>query len=253
MNIKSKLKTVNISDIKPYAKNAKLHTNDQIELIKQSIDKYDYYSPIGVDKNNVIVFGHGRFEAIKEKQNIDKLEVVDLSYLSSKEIKKLRILDNKIVSNEWDDDLLNKEIEDIAKNMNKEYNEIAKELNIDLIKEKIYNNKMGTVMYSPSDICPEINELVNESKAIELIEEIKNTKIDDKIKKFLILGAYRHNIFDYSKIADFYVNQKDDIKTLMEKSALVIIDYGKAMENGYLKLKDDIIETQKELYENEVL
>ena len=127
MEISKRLKRVNISDIKPYGKNAKLHTNEQVDLIRRSLETYGYYSPIGVSKDNVVVFGHGRLEAMKAKGETE-IEVVDLSNLSSAEIKKLRILDNKIVSNEWDDALLQEEIERIAEECDQELDDIKKEL-----------------------------------------------------------------------------------------------------------------------------
>ena len=128
MLIKNKLKIINLSDIKPYKNNAKIHTPEQIELIKQSLEKHDYYAPIAVDSKNVIVLGHGRYEALKQ-MNGKKIEVVDLSYLKPKEIKKLRILDNKIVSNEWDKDLLQAEIEAIYNGFD-DMEKIADELSI---------------------------------------------------------------------------------------------------------------------------
>ena len=128
MNIKNKTKIVNISDIKPYPKNAKIHTPAQVEQIKKSIEKYDYIQPICVDKNNVIVIGHGRYEAIKDID--EKLEVVDLSYLKPKEIKKLRILDNKLISGEWDKQALQDEINLIYNGFD-DLDRIADELAID--------------------------------------------------------------------------------------------------------------------------
>jgi ParB-like chromosome segregation protein Spo0J len=130
MNIKNKLKTVDISDIKPYKNNAKKHSKDQIELIKESLNKNDYYSPIGIDKNNVIVVGHGRYEALRQMDPNQKIEVVDFSYLKPKEIKKLRILDNKIVSDEWDKDLLEAEINSIYNDLECDIEKAIKELNL---------------------------------------------------------------------------------------------------------------------------
>ena len=114
--IKDKLKVVSIDDITPYAKNAKRHTRAQIELIIKSIEKNDYYSPIGVDSKNIVVFGHGRLEALR-LMGVDKVEVVDLSYLKPRDIRKLRILDNKVVSTSYDRDLLEAEIESIYQNV----------------------------------------------------------------------------------------------------------------------------------------
>jgi DNA modification methylase len=129
MNIKNKTKLLSITDIKPYKNNAKIHSENQVESIKQSIEKYDYIQPICVDKNNTIVIGHGRYEAIKQLNGKDKIEVVDLSYLKPKEIKKLRILDNKIISDEWDKDALQSEIESIYNGFD-DIDKIADELSL---------------------------------------------------------------------------------------------------------------------------
>lgn len=150
MLIKNKLKIINLSDIKPYKNNAKIHTPEQIELIKQSLEKHDYYAPIAVDSKNVIVLGHGRYEALKQ-MNGKKIEVVDLSYLKPKEIKKLRILDNKIVSNEWDKDLLQAEIEAIYNGFD-DMEKIADELSI---SEKELNDLMPTPETEGDDEIPE--------------------------------------------------------------------------------------------------
>ena len=156
MEIKNKIKKMKISDIKPYQKNAKLHTNEQVDLIRRSLDSYDYYSPIGVDKNNEVVFGHGRLEAMKIK-GITDIEVVDLSYLSASEIKKLRILDNKIVSNDWDDVLLQEEIERIAEECDQELYEIKKEMNIkiDPMFEAGSIDDQGKLDTIKPTVCPE--------------------------------------------------------------------------------------------------
>ena len=57
---------------------------------------------------------------------------------------------------------------------------------------------------------------------------------------FLIYAAYRHTVFDYSKIADYYAHSSKEIQELMEDSALVIIDFDAAIEKGYVKLTKDI-------------
>jgi len=132
MTIKNKLKKVKLSDIKPYPKNAKIHTPEQIEVIKQSIIKNEYLQPIMVDKNNVIVAGHGRYLALKEIDEKQSIEVVDCSHLNSIEIRKLRILDNTSYSLEWDKEVLNIEAGDIFNGLD-DIEKINKELNLSLL------------------------------------------------------------------------------------------------------------------------
>ena len=117
MNIRNKLKIVKLSDIIPYEKNAKKHTPGQIDALKKSIQDNDYIQPIGIDEKNIIVMGHARTAALNAIDPGMDVEVVDLSYLDKKQIKKLRILDNKVSSIDYDPDLLLTEIEDIYGNL----------------------------------------------------------------------------------------------------------------------------------------
>lgn len=62
------IETINISELTPYEYNAKLHPDKQIEQIKASIEMYGNNDPIAVwGDDNIIVEGHGRYMALKEK------------------------------------------------------------------------------------------------------------------------------------------------------------------------------------------
>lgn len=127
MGLKDRLKKITISEIIPYKNNAKIHDKVQIEQLKKSIKENDYYQPIGVDKNNVIVIGHGRYYAMREMDPAQKIDVIDLSYLPEEKIAKLRIADNKIISNKWDQAKLKTEIERLYSKIEPEkiYNDLA--------------------------------------------------------------------------------------------------------------------------------
>ncbi len=58
--------TKSIEDIIPYEKNAKLHSAEQIEQIKKSIQEFGNNDPIAIDTDNVIIEGHGRYQALTE-------------------------------------------------------------------------------------------------------------------------------------------------------------------------------------------
>ena len=66
---------------------------------------------------------------------------------------------------------------------------------------------------------------------------------------FLIDAARRHNIFNYEKIADYYSHSSKEMQELMEDSGLVIIDFEKAIQLGYVKLCEDIKKQYLEDYE----
>ena len=56
-------------------------------------------------------------------------------------------------------------------------------------------------------------------------------------KEWLRIGAYRHCVFDYHNIAEYYSQSDKDVQELIEDSAMVIIDYDKAVEQGYVKVR----------------
>ena len=103
-----------LSEIKPYKKNAKKHDETQIKNVMQSIKEFGVVQPIVVDKNNTIIIGHCRYEAIKrlgyDELQEDWVKVVDLS---EEEAEKLRLLDNKLNESEWSLDLLLDAIQNI--------------------------------------------------------------------------------------------------------------------------------------------
>lgn len=108
------------------------------------------------------------------------------------------------------------------------------------VDSKKYTSKVEAPIYEPKNEKPNIIELCDKYKTKMLIEEIKSSSVSDEEKEFLINAAYRHLVFNYEKIADYYANSSEETKRLMEKSALVIIDMEKAIELGYVKLCDDI-------------
>ena len=103
-----------LSEIKPYKKNAKKHEETQIKNVMQSIKEFGVVQPIVVDKNNTIIIGHCRYEAMKrlgyDQLQDDWVKVVDLS---EEEADKLRLLDNKLNESEWSLDLLLDSIQNI--------------------------------------------------------------------------------------------------------------------------------------------
>lgn len=133
--------------------------------------------------------------------------------------------------------------------MNKQYalpfesfNETKKEATPN---DERYTTKVTAPLYEPKNKCPHILELVNLEKTQRLINIIQKSNVSDLEKQFLIAAAWRHAIFNYSKIADYYAHASKDMQELMEKSALVIIDFDKAIENGYVKLSENIKRIQE--------
>lgn len=239
---KLKIEYVDINSIKPYEKNAKLHPKEQIEQIKKSIEQFGMDDPIGV-WNDEIVEGHGRLIACQEL-GMDEVPIIRLDHLTDEQRKAYTLAHNKLTMNsDFDLDILNEELDSI---LNIDMSDFGFNLELDDLEisnedlDNPYTTKINIPQYEIKGEEPKIEELYDNKKTIELIEEIKNAKITDEQKEFLINAAQRHLGFNYNKIAEYYAHQDKEMQQLMEKSALVIIDFNDAIKNGYAELIDGI-------------
>lgn len=112
--------------------------------------------------------------------------------------------------------------------------------NVDNGEEKKYSSKIEAPIYEPKNKKPHIGELCDKSKAHRLMREIDDSKLPIEEKRFLLDAARRHAVFNYERIADYYAHASPEMQVLMEKSALVIIDFERAIELGYVKLCEEI-------------
>lgn len=103
-----------------------------------------------------------------------------------------------------------------------------------------YTSKIKAPVYEPKNAKPHIMELCDSYKTQMLIREIQQSTVTEDEKRFLIDAARRHNVFHYEKIADYYAHSGPEMQRLMEHSALVIIDFEKAIQYGYVKLCEEI-------------
>jgi hypothetical protein len=116
---------------------------------------------------------------------------------------------------------------------------IIDEVEQDLI-DSTYTKKVSIPLYVPQYRKPYVHEMYNFTKTKKLIDEINKSSVDDEIKQFLIMAAHRHTVIDFSKVADYYAHSSKEVQELIEKQALVIVDFNKAIEYGYVRLNDDI-------------
>tara|TARA_Y100000310_G_scaffold332892_1_gene409360 strand:- start:5690 stop:6445 length:756 start_codon:yes stop_codon:yes gene_type:complete len=235
---------VPIDSVIPYENNPR-HNKNAVEKIAKSLQEYGWQQPIVVDKEMVVIVGHTRLLAAKSLGM--KMVPVHVAELSEAKSKAYRIADNRVGEEAlWDLDALSselKELSDMGEGFDalgfseEELNEILNE--VDALSDA-YTKKVKAPTYAPSETEAKIEELYDPSRFFELIKDIENAKLDEGVKKFLIFAAHRHNVFNYSKIADFYARAEPKIQRLMENSALVIIDFNKALELGYVRLTDEI-------------
>jgi hypothetical protein len=112
-----------------------------------------------------------------------------------------------------------------------------------------YSAKIEAPVYEPKNKQPHIVELYDKSKTHRLMREIENSNVTYDEKMFLMDAARRHNVFNYEKIADYYAHATPEMQKLMERSALVIIDFESAIENGYINICDEIRKQYLEEYD----
>lgn len=228
----------NIKDLKPYKKNAKKHPKEQVEHIANSIKEFGFTQPVLIDKNNCVVAGHGRILGAKAA-GLKEVPTLCLDDLTEEQIKAYRLADNKLNESDWDSVLLAEELDELNSVLDMEQFgfDLAKEMEEEQNK---YTMKTNIPQYEIKGEEPDISELVDTSKTKELLEEIKQSSVPTEVKQFLKLAAYRHLCFNYSKIAEYYAHADKETQELMEQSALVIIDFGDAIRNGFVQLSEQI-------------
>lgn len=143
-----KVEYVPTGDLKTYANNAKIHTAEQVEQIKKSIQEFGFNDPIAVWHDNEIIEGHGRLIAATEL-GIEKVPVIRLDELTDEQRKAYMLVHNKLtMDTDFDFEILNEELESISLNMSEfgfeETNSFddedieSKENNGDVLRENSY-------------------------------------------------------------------------------------------------------------------
>lgn len=113
---------------------------------------------------------------------------------------------------------------------------MAKLFELKEVQDATYTTKVGVPQYLPSAEKPDILSLCDEQKVLKLLTNIEQSNVTEEEKRFLRKAAYRHYVFNYSKIADYYAHADKEMQELMEQSALVLIDFNDAIANGYVEL-----------------
>lgn len=241
-----------IRELKPYKKNAKKHPKEQVERIANSIKEFGFTQPVLIDKHDSVVAGHGRVLGAK-KAGLKEVPTICLDDLTEEQIKAYRLADNKLNESDWDVSLLEEEIQEL----------LSSDVDMSLFgfnlteedepKKPKYTMKTNAPIYEIRGDKPELTDLFDMTKTKKLIKDIEKSSLSDKEKKFLKMAAYRHCVFDYGKIAEYYAHASEEMQKLMEDNALVIIDYDRAYELGYVKMMKKLTEMNEDDEETEKL
>jgi DNA modification methylase len=107
-------KIIETSSLIPYARNSRVHDDQQVNQIAASINEFGFLNPIIIDGENGIIAGHGRVLAAS-KLAIDRLPCIEAKHLTDAQRQAYVIADNKIaINSEWDNDMLRIELSELS-------------------------------------------------------------------------------------------------------------------------------------------
>jgi len=201
-----------IDKLIPYEFNNKIHDETQINRIANSIKEFWFLQPVVIDKNNIIVVWHWRVEWAK-KLWLKVVPCLRAENLTEAQIKKYRILDNKLNESERDIESLKVDLEDLW-----DLNIWDLELDIDDLFPELKDEE------EPAD--------VEEDEAPEVQKEAKMVRGGDLFQ----LWNHRLLCWDSTKI--------EDIESLMwwELASIVYTDppYWMNLDTDYSSMKSEI-------------
>ena len=244
------LHQVKIEKIKSNPNNPRLIKGNKFKKLVKSIKEFPEMlklRPIVVNKEMIVLGGNMRLKACIDA-GLKEVWIAKAWELTPEQEQEFIVKDNSSFG-EWDWDVLANEW-----SVNKLEEWGLDGFPFDLKEqdnENIYTQKIEVPKYKISENKPPYKEIYNEDKVQELIKEIELSSANRYEKNFLIKAAYRHTVFNYKKIADFYAHSNKEVQNLMEKSALIIIDFEKAIENGYIALNQEITNQYIEDYGDE--
>lgn len=253
-----------ISELTYDPENARKHGDADLEAVCKSLKKFKQQTPIVVTPDGVVAKGNGTMMAA-QKLGWTHIDTV-VTYLTGDELKAYKIADNQTaLLSEWDLGRLSEQLieleEDpalfdalsfdeswLAENLPEHFSLPESEEDE---KESPYTRKIEAPIYKPTGECPSPLELFDRGKADTLRDEVLSAGLPPEVTEFLLVAAMRHTVLNFEKIAEFYCHADPKVQELMEKSACVIIDFDKAVENGYVMLGEKLAELYGKEYGGE--
>ena len=105
-----RVESVRVEDLTPYERNAKVHTEEQVRMIANSIEEFGFNNPVLVDEAGGIIAGHGRVEAAK-LLGMDEVPCVRITDLTEEQKRAYILADNRLAElSGWDDAMLDLEL-----------------------------------------------------------------------------------------------------------------------------------------------
>lgn len=267
-------KTLTLKDLKAAKYNPRTITTQALKRLDKSISEFgDLSGVVFNETTGTLISGHQRITTIKDKKtkvvttkHKDKHGTVAVGHIEVEDNGKEIRIPFRVVA--WDK--RKEKLANIAANAhggefdNQKLGKLLAELNTDkfdielsgfsdievknlvrksdsLKPSEQYTRKLGSPIYKVTGKKPPLSEVFDTTKTKELESAIKKAKLPADIEAFLIAAAQRHTKFNFSKAAEYYAHADKKVQALMEDTALVIVDYDKAIEHGYVKLTSDIL------------
>ncbi len=273
------LKNLKVKDFKEASYNPRSISKEALKKLEKSIQFHGDLSTVTINEaTGLVVAGHQRLKTIRDK----KTRVVTKPYKDKhgtvavgeilvesesgeiripirivnwdKRTEKLANIAANAHGGEFDNQKLGKLLAELSKEQfdielsgfdKDRVDSMVRKANKDTGVEQ-YSRKLKSPIYKPKmEKAPKLSEIYDDSATVALKEKIKKANLPKDIEKFLNAAAERHTKFNFAKCAEFYAHADKKIQKLMEDSALVIIDYDRAIELGYVKLTSDISEFVK--------
>ena len=250
-----------VTTLIPNPRNPNKHSDKQVALLAKVIRHQGWRAPITISKRSgFIVTGHGRLAAALLLQ-VEQVPIDEQDFATEADEWAHLVADNRLAELADADRSM---IADLLKDLDAEGMDIDltgfDEQSLEEImneaasgnQEETYTNKIVAPIYEPKGERPEIDEMIDRSKAEELIKQIQDANLPKDVSEFLRFAAERHTKFHFRNIAEFYCHADKPTQDLMEKSALIIIDFDKAIENGFVHLTDQLgvlADAEEEMHE----
>ena len=257
-----------VSDLQPDKRNANKGTERGLKALDHSLRQYGAGRSLLVDKHGRIIAGNktaqaaadiGLDDVILVQTDGTKLVAVqrtDLDLEQDKAARELAYADNRVGQLDLDFDVAVL-LEDIAAGVNLDAlwrpDEVealvAAAGKVDAGPDNLYSRKIEAPTYTPSNVKPAVSDLFDDTKTRALIQAIDAAEgLTEDERRFLRIAAQRHTVLHFGKIADYYAHADEGLQRLMEDSALVIIDFDRAIELGFVQLTQKIAEQVRDEY-----
>ena len=231
---------VELSALRENPDNPQTVTEEEFGKLRDSMRRIHGFlrtRPLLVEEDGTIKCGNKRFRAlVKNGVKVVPADYVRrLSDYTPEEVREFVLQDN-LQRGDWDvDKLLAQYSADELKALGGGFDELIAEFAARGAESEFeYSSKIEAPQYNITGENPELEELYDTEKADALAKEIDEADVPKKVKAFLKVAAMRHVVFNFRNIAEYYAHADAKVQRLMEKSALVIIDFEDAIRNGFV-------------------